>query len=237
MAMTHMPTRRSPADRAAVTRRLRSARGVSLIEATIVLGVIAVLSGVAAPSVSRTLAQGRLARATSDVAAIRTAIHSFITDNSFVPFTSNGANAGGDDLEMLVSDGDIPTLSTAVSALGGNNVAWDDAVNCCAGAIDVDMLEDNLVTNVTPTGASYAIGATGWRGAYINAPVDPDPWGNRYAVNVAYLRTATTNDVFVLSAGPDEEVDTQFVFTTGGAFPGDDDIMNVVRRDAGLVVP
>jgi hypothetical protein len=41
--------------------------------------------------------------------------------------------------------------------------------------------------------------------------------------------------VFVLSAGPDEEIDTQF--TINGATPGGDDIINVVRRDAGLTVP
>jgi len=220
---------------------MRSELGVSLIEATIVLAVVAVLSGIAAPTVSRTLATSRITRATTDVAAIRTAIDSFVSGNSFAPFTSNGANTGGEDIEMLVSDGDTPLLNTAISALGGNNVAWDDPVTAFASygatAIDVDHLENHLALNFAPSGAAYATGATGWRGAYINSPIDPDPWGNRYAVNVAYLRTLTTNDVFVLCAGPDEEVDTQFLFTTGGAFPGDDDIMNIIRRDSGLGVP
>lgn len=204
-------------------------QGFSIVEATIVLAVIAVLTGAVAPSVSRTLAQGRLARVHNDVQAIRTAIHNVLTEHTlFVPFTSTGA-VDGDAIEVLVSDGDIP-----FSAIGAT--AWDDAVACCAAAVDVGFLEAHLVSN-SGLGAvgSYSVGAGGWRGAYINAPVDPDPWGNRYAVNTEYLKATTINDVFVLSAGPDEEIDTAFAFN--GARPGDDDIIAIVRRDDGLVVP
>jgi len=205
-----------------------SPRGFSLVEATLVLAVIAVLTGAAAPSVSRTLAQGRLARAHTDVQAIRTAIHNVVTEHTlFVPFTSTGA-VDGDAIEMLVSDGDIP-----FTAIGATN--WDDTVACCAAPVDVAFLEAHLVTNTGLGGAgSYSVAAGGWRGAYISAPMDPDPWGNRYAVNTEYLKSTTTNDVFVLSAGPDEEIDTPFTFN--GARRGDDDIIAIVRRDDGLEV-
>ena len=203
--------------------------GFSIVEATIVLAVVAVLAGAVAPSVSRTLAQGRLARAHNDVQAIRTAIHNVLTEHTlFVPFTSTGA-VDGDAIEVLVSDGDVPF--TAIGA-----TAWDDPVACCAGAVDVAFLEAHLVTNsgLGATG-SYSVAAGGWRGAYMSAPIDPDPWGNRYAVNAEYLKSTTSNDVFVLSTGPDEEIDTPFTFN--GARPGDDDIIAIVRRDDGLVVP
>ncbi len=206
-----------------------SQRGFSLVEATIVLAVIAVLTGAAAPSVSRTLAQGRLARAHTDVQAIRTAVHNVLTEHTlFVPFTSTGA-FDGDAIELLVSDGDIPFTS-----IGATN--WDDPVVCCAGSVDVAFLEAHLVNNAGLGAAgSYSVAAGGWRGAYINAPIDPDPWGNRYAVNTEYLKSTTTNDVFVLSAGPDEDIDTPFTFN--GARPGDDDIIAVVRRDDGVPAP
>jgi prepilin-type N-terminal cleavage/methylation domain-containing protein len=206
-----------------------SLRGFSLVEATIVLAVIAVLTGAAAPSVSRTLAQGRLARAQTDVQAIRTAIHNVLTEHTlFVPFTSTGA-FDGDAIEVLVSDGDIP-----FTVIGATN--WDDPVTCCAGAVDVAFLEAHLVNNAGLGAAgAYSVAAGGWRGAYINAPVDPDPWGNRYAVNAEYLKSTTINDVFVLSAGPDEDIDTPFTFN--GARPGDDDIIAIVRRDNGVAAP
>jgi prepilin-type N-terminal cleavage/methylation domain-containing protein len=206
-----------------------SQRGFSLVEATIVLAVIAVLTGAAAPSLSRTLAKGRLARAQTDVQAIRTAVHNVLTEHTlFVPFTSTGA-FDGDAIELLVSDGDVP-----FTAIGATN--WDDPVVCCAGAVDVAFLEAHLVNNAGLGAAgSYSVAAGGWRGAYINAPIDPDPWGNRYAVNTEYLRSTTTNDVFVLSAGPDEDIDTPFTFN--GARPGDDDIIAIVRRDNGVAAP
>jgi prepilin-type N-terminal cleavage/methylation domain-containing protein len=208
--------------------RLVDRRGMTLVEATIVLTVAAILTAAAAPIASRTLDRAKLARAADDAAAIKTALNNFVSGfTAFTPFTTTGTNAGA-TVAMLVSDGDVP-----LSAVGATN--WDDLVNPAAGAA-VDFLERHLVTN-TPGGAgAYTVGGGApWRGAYINAPIDPDPWGNRYAVNVNYFRTTTTNDVFVLSAGPDEEINTPF--SIDGAAPGGDDIISVVRRDAGLTVP
>jgi type II secretory pathway pseudopilin PulG len=220
--------------------RLSSNRGVTIIEATIVLTMMAILTAAAAPTVARTVAQSRLTRAESDVEAIKTAINAFLTTFTvFSPagFTSTGAT-GGDTIEVLVSDGDIPPLSATISGLGSPHTNWDDVVACCAGAVDVSFLENHLVANASLGGVgSYSTAATGWKGAYINAPVDPDPWGNRYAVNTEYLRASTANDVIVLSAGPDETVDTQYSWTTGGARPGGDDIITVIRRDSGVTTP
>jgi type II secretory pathway pseudopilin PulG len=211
-----------------VTQRWTCHRGVTLVEATIVVTALAILTAAVAPVASRTLDRARLARATEDAAAIKAGINNFVTEHTlFVPFTSNGA-VGGDAVEMLVGDGDIP-----FSAVGATN--WDEPVACCAAAVDVDFLERHLVTNTPIGGGGYSTLVGGWKGAYIASPIDADPWGNRYAVNVQYLRTATTNDVFVLSAGPDEEIDS--AFTLNGAIPGDDDIIDVIRRDSGLTVP
>jgi type II secretory pathway pseudopilin PulG len=205
--------------------RLCAHRGITLVEATIVLTVAAILAAAAAPVASRTLDRAKLARAADDTTAIKTAIDNMITEISFTPFTTNGTN-GGTTVQMLVSDGDTPRTLGA-----GGAAQWDDPVNPAA-AQPVDFLERHLVTN-TP-GYSTA-GANAWRGAYISTPIDPDPWGNRYAVNALHLRTTTTNDVFVLSSGPDEEINT--AFTVNGATPGGDDIIAVVRRDPGRTVP
>jgi type II secretory pathway pseudopilin PulG len=200
-----------------------------MVEATIILTLAAILSAALAPVASRTIDRARESRAVDDAEAIKAAINNFLTEfTSFTPFTSTGVN-GGDTIEMLVSDGDTP-----FTAIGGT--PWDDPVVCCAAATDVDFLERHLVTNTPIGGGSYTTGGGNpWRGAYITAPIDPDPWGNRYAVNVQYLRTSTQNDTFVLSAGPNEEIDTQF--TMNGAVPDDDDIIAIVRRHAGLTVP
>ena len=202
---------------------------MSLVEATLVLVVTFILVAVAVPTASRTLDTARLTRAQTDADAIAAAVHNFITEfqPNFMPFTSNGA-VGGATMVMLVSDGDIPREVAA-----GASASWTTPVGAAAA---VDFLERHLVTNTPVGGGSYTTaGANPWRGAYISAPVDPDPWGNRYAVNTQFLRLTTTNDTFVLSVGPDEQVDS--AFAVNGASPGDDDIISVIRRDPGLTVP
>lgn len=217
-----------------LTRRSRPAvllareTGVTILEATVMLTVTAILVAAMAPLASRTVETARITRAVSDTDAIVTAIDNFITDfTSFTPFTTTGAS-GGTTVQMLVSDGDTPMETSASGA-----AEWDDPVGTSPTV--VDFLERHLVTNNPIGGGSYTTGTNAWRGAYINAPIDPDPWGNRYAVNVLYLRSSTSNDTFVLSTGPDEQIDT--AFTVNGASPGDDDIIAVVRRDSGLEVP
>ncbi len=86
-----------------------------------------------------------------------------------------------------------------------------------------------------------------WRGPYITAPIDPDPWGNRYASNVKFLDpqadSANINaalgnddgngyeyDVVVLCAGPDEEVDS--AIEVDGFTAGDDDMGVVVSANS-----
>lgn len=219
--------------------------GFSLVEATIVLLAFAVLTGFVAPSASRALDRARQARAVDDAEAIKTAVVNFRAD-VFQGFTESGTVAG-DLVEMLVSDGDTPrdaSIADDNGAAAGVRMRWDDPVGDSdvgdvGPAITVDFLENHLVrNNVLGLGISYPLsGGTRWRGAYLNAPLDPDPWGNRYAVNTGFLLAPanTKNDTIVLSAGPDEEIDT--LFEKDGMRPGDDDIVVMVLRDRNSNVP
>lgn len=157
--------------------------------------------------------------------------------------------SSGNRVDLLVSDGDIPEAH--------DTTPWVKPVNYG----QADFLEYHLVTNRpganhgnayrTPTDlvsgaatydpmfARYESGGFNsefaWRGPYMTAPIDPDPWGNRYAVNVKFLdpradtqgNSAPWNgfeeDVVILSAGPDEEIDS--CYDKDGLTPGDDDIL------------
>jgi hypothetical protein len=148
---------------------------------------------------------------------------------------------------MLVGGGAIPALTATPRASGTD---WDDPLDHAA----VQSLDNYLALNRPSNlaGSAYRSiaemdgngnfdpgdGATGnsehaWRGAYLPAPIEGDPWGNRYSANVEFLaRTQGTTgsgsrmDVVVLSAGPDWEVDT--VFETDGATASQDDILALV---------
>ena len=253
-----------------------SERGVTLIEASIVLAVVGILAAVMAPSINIYIDQARAARAREDVKTIGDAINEFMTDNAERQFLKNGSNGASDQVpptrldsdrvNILVSDGDIPTRGNLVTG----ETLWTQTVN----GTTIDTLSNHLIENtpgeltnsrwrnpsdiaITPGGnnidfaraessgfnAPYA-----WRGAYLRGPVESDPWGNRYAVNVAFLDAAPTNslagsitagcnvgdfprmDVFALSAGPDEEIDTKIC--QDGATPGDDDFIYLVSSNA-----
>lgn len=167
---------------------------------------------------------------------------------------------------MLVTAGDTPEVFANLPNDGVNTVVWQTAPGNF-GSLDggnvvvTDFLEYHIATNepfADPDNAYrtplhlvngnpaqvFAYDGHGgfnsefaWRGPYMTAPIDPDPWGNRYAANVRHLdpRAAVaapfggfTEDVIVLSAGPDEEIETPFA--RDGVTPGDDDIVYVVAH-------
>ena len=271
-----MTTSQIPRPKPQIPRTWTGERGVTLVEASVVLMVVATLAAILMPAVNGYVEQARQARARADLSAIAEAINSFITDNAehqFLYVQNRAANgnpslhADANRVDLLVGDGDIPPYSTALGALES---FWTQVLN--AGT--VDTLSNHLIENepleagaqryrtpsdvvvAAPGGNNIDFARTSssgfnapyaWRGGYLRGPVDPDPWGNRYAVNVAMLDPQVTvqppntqvlapvadysrMDVFVLSAGPDEEIDTPA--TMDGAVPGDDDLIHVVSSHA-----
>jgi type II secretory pathway pseudopilin PulG len=194
--------------------RLREVRGLTLLEATFMITLLAALAAAIAPTLASTVRNARTTRAMLDGQRIRDAINSFKGDG-FTIFTNTGTQLALNQVEFLYSDGDIPEAGS--SPLWRNTTT--DPVN--------DFLEQHLVINSFNGAFGYStLVAPVWRGAYLTGPVDPDPWGNRYAVNVIYLGP-DVNDVAVLSAGPDEAIDTP---DTGNPLTaGDDDILVLVE--------
>ena len=253
------------------SRRIRPGRrraGWSLIELTIILISLSILCAILAPVIGRYARIAKVVRAREDVQAMGSAIWMFIEDTSNSYFLKSGApgreTGPGENqhmsnrVEMLVSDGDIPELGPDGHSHWVRPVDFDR----------FDFLEYHLVTN-NPGGApsqayrtprdmvgnnTFALAEGGgfnsefgWRGPYMTAPIDPDPWGNRYAVNVKYLDpkgyanadppglNGYERDCVVLSAGPDEEVDTHYKAggpNPHGITPGDDDILYTVSANS-----
>ena len=76
----------------------------------------------------------------------------------------------------------------------------------------------------------------GWRGVYLNGPIDVDPWGYVYQANTLFFATANdsaagtgegqrsggwSSEVMVISAGPNGVIQTPFGGTATSA-AGDD---------------
>jgi len=255
----------------------------SLIELTIILVVLSILCAILAPVIDRYVRNAKVIRCREDIQAIGMAIVMCIEDTANSYFlvdagsgSGNAAKAGRPNqyndfrVDLLVGDGDVPELN----GVAGSQY-WCEADS--TANVKVDELEDHIVTNVvgyrtptdltnaTATDLMFARSESGgfnsefaWRGPYMTAPIDPDPWGNRYAVNVQFLdacadstgamaavESDTTpfgapvganagagyeSDTVVLSAGPDEEVDT--LWAVDGLTPGDDDLIYTISGNS-----
>ena len=137
------------------------------------------------------------------------------------------AVCGGEPVAILVTSGDIPSVGPE------GDWSWADPVD----RDEVDFLEYYLVSNTPggkeelafPTAAECGSrefgGAHNWRGAY-TTPGTGDPWGNRYMINSLFLPGFGTDDVVILSAGPDQEIDTEFA--EDGLVAGDDDLVLLI---------
>jgi hypothetical protein len=72
------------------------------------------------------------------------------------------------------------------------------------------------------------IGARAWKGAYLE--LGPDPWGATYYVTAANLRPDSLYAAYILSAGPNQTIET--LYTQLQASPvivGGDDLVQRIR--------
>lgn len=190
--------------------------GITLIEVTTILAVLAILAAALTPTVSNVIGKSKLQRARLDVHAIKKATLNLLEDVNTRGIIQDGSCPRGHQVpvDLLVSDGDIPSLGANASS------SWTRPVDFK----EVDYMEYHLTTN-NPGGHS-GHNYENWGGAYLPGPIGPDPWGNRYMINSRYLAPGHRYDVVVISAGPDEEIDSQF--TLDGFVPGDDDIVSMI---------
>jgi prepilin-type N-terminal cleavage/methylation domain-containing protein len=191
--------------------RYKAARGFTMIEMVVVLGIIAVLVGVLTPIVSSYIDQARVARAQADLKAIGDAISNFEKDVGRYPMYTAGAplTDAGANVVRLEGPGALVAESSGTSAWTSNTPT--DLVDCVATspACTKDTFDNQFVANGSayPTSTNPAKQFK-WKGPYLT--VDADPWGNKYVVNIIHAKSTSTRACFVLSAGPDGIISTPF---------------------------
>lgn len=217
-----------------IVNRLRSACGLTILEVVLMMTVsMAIVAGLM-PTLADVVQDARITAANDYMADLRTAILNCIADISFPEFKVDGDGKGGDDVvRMLVSDGDIPTACnvsvTDGCGAGQTEKSWIRVVQPDSDGATiftfVDFFDRHLILDMPGNHPANAY-VTTWRGAYINAPIDPDPWGNRYMFSAQNMNLfpETSN---LLSAGPDEEIDTTWDLAVTTA--GKDDIVLFVQ--------
>ena len=222
---------------AEASARLKDERGMatSLLEAVLVIAIIAIVSAIALTAAMNHIENAKLARAVADTEAIGISIHSFMHDTGFAPAFKNGNARGPEDAIFLVLETD------------GSNPPADMSLHWPMETSNHDRLENQLIKNKPgDTGMPYPrMGEIsfarfkGWNGPYNASMPSSDPWGDKYFVNVQLLTpkgvqmahdtltlgTGQRAAAFVISAGPNRQLDTRFDQAADAFVAGGDDIV------------
>lgn len=170
----------------------------------------------------------RIARAEREARTIAEAIERFERDLGTLPAWRRAEDwlAGREQgrVEVLVGPGDAPRFAPVAVA------GWASG--------RVDTVRNQLVDDgpgYVRLGVDQAR-ASRWRGPYLARPPGPDPWQNRYMVNVGApaqageARAGSFAPVVVFSAGPNGIVETPYALFLQDPHPGGDDVVVVVHR-------
>jgi type II secretory pathway pseudopilin PulG len=206
-------------------RTLTNEQGMSLVEATIILLVLMILTSVLAPSIYDFVSDAKMVKVKEDCEAIGISVVRLTHDVGPCMQLTSAACTGTNRLDVLYSRGTAASLDSTVAP------GWTTP------APVVGDMEEQFTTNTHVAALVYPLPV--WRGAYLSAPIGPDPWGSKYAVNVKFLGEAAMpnplvagagdTDVFCLSAGPNKKIETAFAGNGfGGTTRGGDDFVYVI---------
>ncbi len=183
--------------------RAISTRGLSLVEVTIMLFVLMLLTGVLAPSIMDYVRDAQWVKVKEDCEAIGVSVARLARDvGPCLKFNGTGACTKANRVDILYSDGpDVTPADMAGNATSDffGGAATATSLNWHKDDARGDSMEHQFVDN----GPNYPAPADrnsdsmpgpafglGWRGAYLSPPIGPDPWGHRYLVNTVFLAVA-----------------------------------------------
>jgi type II secretory pathway pseudopilin PulG len=219
-------------------RKLRGQKGLSLVEVTIMLLVLMLLTSVLAPSIFDFVNDARWVKVKEDCEAIGITVARMVRDiGPCLKFNGAAVCDEGNRVDILYSDGPnvVPADVVAVDYPSNNitppSINWYHDNVAGVGDWMEGQFAQNLPLYNTPLqnypAPAYPVGplfGTGWRGAYLAPPIGPDPWGKRYLVNSVFLGVAIDSlsadegavtrwwerDVFCISPGPNGLYETYF---------------------------
>jgi hypothetical protein len=188
--------------------RLRRESGLSLIEVTIMLLVLMLLSGVLAPTIIDYVKDAQWVKVKEDCEAIGVSIARMMRD--VPPCLRQNGTLGctkTNRTDLLYSDGAVVGLGgtaaatpySLIGATNGANASYNWVLTGGGAVSNVGSMEAHFTSNAPlyplpsalgffPVGPQFGLG---WRGAYLSPPIGPDPWGSPYLVNTVFLSPAT----------------------------------------------
>ncbi len=217
----------------------------TLVEMTIILSVIAILSAILVPTVMSHVTRSQIIRARQDVKAIGNAINRFYDDVGFVPTTSDSIDGGPgeNEIDMMIGPGELPLLPTEPVPVNASTATAAAVLPATVNPSQMndwltgtaDFFSNHLVNNIPGYDLKGGEEQRGWNGPYLSSAPAADPWSMRYMMNVAFMEPSAgvvsadglpKRAVFVLSAGPNRIVETAFDQAVTSVVIGGDDIVH-----------
>lgn len=179
-------------------RKRRSNAGFTLIEVVVVVAVIAILAAILTPFITKYISDSQIARAKNEAQVIAAAMTNAYKDLGRWPNRNTAVlNYGGLFTGPAAGTPAAAFFKATATGWAAAGAAWN-------------QLDTHMVTN----GHTYpATGDNKWAGPY-SAQLPVDPWGRPYVINAADFTAAATIPVWVLSAGPDGQIDTPVAAAT-----------------------
>ena len=202
---------------------LQNERGFTLVEVTIILLVLVILSTIMLPQLGNFNRLARFVVVKEDVGAICASLKKFLDEVMLpapygLPGGSGPSGAAPDEKTgLLFGPGSIPDTTALGTAYGSSSDIWDEAQDATftvtpdgAASTPVSFYADNLIYHLQ-VNAPRPVNAGGIVDRYKNVIDDPsvgpffgwrgpyfneinsDPWGTRYSVNTFGLHGGNTN--------------------------------------------
>jgi len=203
---------------------MKNEKGFTLLEMILVLTIISLLMGILLPVALGKIEEAKKLNARIQAERIYQAILDFYDDLGFFPMYVDGQKAPG---------AAAGTYNILRSEKGAVPASLDPKWLITEKA---DLIENHLITN--QPGYKERTGAPpshGWNGPYLTDFLSPDRWGNKYYVNVEFLNEkgnpSERHRVWILSAGPNEVIDTTYwQLQTTGHLGGDDIGLAIIHK-------
>lgn len=198
-----------------------------MLEMVIVLAIIGTLAAILTPIVVGYVDQSRIGKAQADVKTIGEAIARFERDVGRYPMWSTANSLLQDasaNVVTLRGPGVLPTEASTTAWTSASPTDGD-----CASGCQFDDLQDQLLTNAPVYATNTSLGKPfRWKGPYLDATTDP--WGYAYLVNIINCKSTSNDACFVLSAGPNNKVETSFNNPKSSSLsPAGDDILYRIK--------
>lgn len=176
--------------------------GFTMIEAIVIVAVIAILGGILTPMVIKEVAKSKITRCKADMEAASTAFNQYFADTSYWPDNWSGATT---------SAVDFMTFSNLFTN-GSSHVGWDGPY------FERSVLSGATQVVATLTGTVYA--------GFL------DPWGRPFRVVYGAVGSATGGPggaIALVSGGPGATITTTNANACMG-IPAADDLVRVVSK-------